>query len=164
MPRFTSEQGATALEIEHLINEYWAEIDLNGGKHVEDYWCEDGQLKVGTVELNGVDELIAFYVERRELVAGGPGGIRTSRHVSANLRYYPKSADEVVVIMTVINFSGAGAPPLAGASPSILGDGKILVRRCADGEWRLKRLEVDFIFIGDDPFQNKRLLGSEKPV
>ena len=31
MPRFTSEQAATALEIEHLINEYWAEIDLNGG-------------------------------------------------------------------------------------------------------------------------------------
>jgi hypothetical protein len=165
LPRFTAQQVVVAFEIEHFVTEYWYEIDVNGGKNVQDFWFDDGHFTAGTaVDLHGATSIVEFYEERRELVAKGPGGVRTSRHVSTNTRYTFEGLDEVSLSTTIVNFSGAGRPPLAGSSPTIVGDGYMLVRRDANGKWRLKRFKAEMIFIGSDPFQNLRLMGSSEPV
>jgi hypothetical protein len=165
MRRFTPEQAAAALEIEQFVSAYWHEIDVNGGRNIDDFWFDDGHFTAGTVvDIKGLDGIRKFYADRVELIEKESGGARTSRHTSTNTRCAFEGADRVSLDMTVLNYSGAGSPPIAGAAPTMVADARMELRRDRAGEWRLMAFHGRSIFVGGDPFQNKRLMGSADPV
>lgn len=154
-------RAIAALNLQQLIAEYCAEFDATAGLESAPFFTEDCVLEVGSMAFTGHTAMRKFYEDLAEQVRQTcPDGARTTRHVFTNLRIAFESDDAATVDFTILNFSAAGKPPLFNATvPTVVSDVTCRCQRGGDGRWRIAHFGGAPIFLGDDPVQNKALVG-----
>jgi SnoaL-like domain len=156
MPRFTQETAVSAAEIEQLINEWGAVLDLDNCVGVTALCTDDCEYHVGGSVLTGHAAIDAFYAARNERVSTlQKDGIRTQRHTISGFRYTFHTSDHATVRFALVNYSKEGKPPaLDLVGPTIVADCRMEFKRGADREWRISLFDSTPVFIGNDPFLN----------
>ena len=154
-------RATAALNLQQLIAAYCAELDATGGLGSAPFFTEDCVLEVGAMILSGRAAMLEFYEDLAEHVRrSSADGARTTRHVFTNLLVDFETDTSATVKFTVMNFSASGVPPLFNATvATVVSDASCLCRHEDDGAWRIARFGGAPIFLGDDPIQNKALVG-----
>jgi hypothetical protein len=157
---FNMDSFIAAVELKQMVTDYCAELDLNNGMNVTDFFTEDAVVKTGAIDYAGHAAMKKFYAERAEKIHALKDGTRTARHGYTNFKVTFPEKDLATVTFLVVYFSGEGKPPLLNATtPSIVADSKFECRRSADGQWRIFRFTGQPVFVGADPFVNKAVVG-----
>ena len=158
MTEFSFEGVSAMLALQQLVSNYWNELDSNAARNITDFYAEDCRFSAGTIhDSTGRAGVRKFYDERAHLVRDEKGGIRTTRHTSTNLRISLHEADRATLDFVLINYSGAGAPPIGGfEGPTMVSDVRMECRR-EGREWRIVSFRGTPIFVGDEPFTQKVL-------
>ena len=153
------ESVSATLELQQLISDYWHELDSNGARNVTDDYTEDCEDVAGaSFNLKGRAGVRQFYDERAKHVATEKDGIRNTRHLAANVRIALKGKDRASVEFVMVNYSGAGKPPVTDfTGPSMVADVFWECVREADGKWRLASFRGAPLFIGNEGFIGKVL-------
>ena len=153
------ESVSATLELQQLISDYWHELDSNGARNVTDYYTEDCSFIAGAAfNLKGRAGVRQFYDDRAKHVATEKDGIRNTRHLAANVRISLTGRNSAIVEFVMVNYSGAGAPPVKDfTGPSMVSDVYWDCRREADGKWRLVTFRGEPQFIGGENFIGKVL-------
>ncbi|MGW4912731.1 nuclear transport factor 2 family protein [Streptomyces sp. NPDC004270] len=128
--------------IEALIAEFAWRIDHEEGRGVAELFTTTGVYALGGVgELNGRDQIAAFYDWRR---SGGP---RTSRHLFTNLHLETLDLDagraRGTCVLSLNAAHGEGPHPL---SPVMIADYADEYQRAENGEWLFARRDVSVVF------------------
>lgn len=156
MPRFTPEEAIFVIEINQLVNDWGADLDLYGGMNVAPLCTADCHYLVGGTLHLGHAAIRAFYTARNQRVAAlQRDGIRTQRHTISNQRIGFIADGHAAAQFILVNYSGEGKAPIRDLiGPTIVADCQMEFRRDADGEWRISLFDSTPLFIGNDPFLN----------
>lgn len=163
MRKFLPEQRLAAFELQQLLFDYAAELDLNQCRNADRFYVEDGEFVPGSSPLNGREAIAEFYARRNES-AGRllKDGIRTARHTFVNVRVHLAGEDEAIILCTQVNYAGEGEAPVLGLQgPGIIADCHIDCRREPDGTWRFARFAAVPALIGEDGFMVKMMAEAE---
>lgn len=145
------------LALQQLVAHYFWELDTTFGLNSPDFFTEDGVVEIGNMSFSGHVAMRAFYAD---LLNQQPGDTRTTRHAYTNLRVAFEGADNAIVDLLAIEFSGASAPPLLNAStPTIVSDARLRCRRETGHAWLICHLSGQAVFVGDDPVLHRLLIG-----
>lgn len=130
------------LRLASLNAEYWFRVDQPESGEVADLYTADGLMVFGDLRVEGREAIKTFFSTRN-----GRMPVRTTRHVSTNLRVQPLGSDTVRVHSTVTVYSGFGTVPLDMCPPSSVVD---FVDTCAqvDGQWAYSQRHGTAIFVG----------------
>jgi hypothetical protein len=160
MDELQPDQVLAVLALQQLIAEYCHELDCNAGRNAPTLFSDDGVMQVGKMSYSERAAMQAFYDDlAKQIEAGGPGAVRTTRHVCSNLRIAFQSSDRATVQCLMVNYSAAGQPPVFDATvPTVVSDTRFECAREAN-RWRIKGLFGGPVFVGNDPLQNKVLVG-----
>lgn len=161
MTQTSVEQLLATFELQQLLVDYCRELDL-GGLNATSFFTADGVVEVGRMSIKGHGAMREFYQHLAEHVRKDtPGGVRTSRHVCANLHFSFAGESAATVTGLITNYSGAGKPPLLNATvPTVVSDVRFECRTDTAGRWLLAGLYGEPIFIGNDPVQTKALVAN----
>ncbi len=161
MRKFTADQMLAAFELEQMLYDFAAEIDLNGAADVGRFYAEDGAFRTGGVNAEGPAGVQAFYDMRNANVKKyQKEGQRTGRHIFTNVRVVFDEADgaKATMYFTNLNFAGEGPAPVQGlGGPSALADGVMECRRGGDGHWLFTLFAPKQALIGEDDFMKLML-------
>jgi hypothetical protein len=127
------------------MNDYWYEVDMNGGLGVSARYTENGIFEGGGDPLVGREAIEAFYAWR----VGR--GVRTSRHVITNFRAEFHDDRTATTYCVMMLYAADGPPILPSTPPIIITD---LIDQCVkedDGEWRYKKRSFVALFQGGAP-------------
>lgn len=127
------------------MNDYWYEVDMNGGLGVSERYTEDGVFEGGGDPLVGREAIEGFYRWRIGR------GVRTSRHVITNFRAEFHDDRTATTYCVMMLYAADGAPILPSNPPIIITD---LIDQCVkgdDGEWRYKKRSFVALFQGGAP-------------
>ena len=145
MAKFDAAQAADVLAIQHVINEWAYEMDVNNGLTMAPLLTEDCQYVVREVCRDGRDAVVAFYTAR---LGEFPDGPPIHRHALANHRVTFKSADEARCDFNLTYFSSVVAAMGADvADPLSYADVWMDLRREADGHWRIASFDSKPVFV-----------------
>lgn len=106
--RMGIEQGIARLDAE-----YWHRVDQPQAGKVSELYAWDGRMVFGDLMVRNRDAIDAFFQARN---SSQP--VRTTRHISSNLRFEHLGDHRVRVHSTVTVYSGLGPPPLQISPPS----------------------------------------------
>lgn len=155
MPVFDQEKIAAAIELQHLIMEWGADLDSHGGRNLTRLLTEDCNYLIGAKAYRGHAEVQAYYDSRVEVIRAQFENGRTQRHAISNLRFDFKSADKASVAFMLVNYSGAGQPPVRNlVGPTIVADCRMEFAKGTDGNWLIAMFDSAPIFVGNDPYLN----------
>jgi ketosteroid isomerase-like protein len=148
-----------AMELQQLVSEYWGELDSNQARNVTDFYLEDCSFTAGTTYSGkGRAGVRKFYDERAKFVSEEKDGIRTTRHTYANFKVAFENDNSARVDFVMINYSGSGAPPIAGfTGPSMVSDVTFECRRDAQGQWKIAAFMGTPMFVTQEGFAEKFL-------
>ena len=142
MAKLTIEQAVTVAAVQHLINDWANELDIDNGKNIADLVTADCSYAVGPTPRQGRAEIIKFYQDRLLRLSATPEGVPIHRHALSNLRVSFQSADEVSITFTLIYFTTAGMKSgVNHADPALVADVRMICRRESDGEWRIAKFD-----------------------
>lgn len=161
MPKLTSERAVSMLELQQLVADYFWDLDEHGGVNCARFFTEDCTVGIGAMVFNGSAALTDFYEGLiRHVRESDPMGQRTTRHAFTNFRCAFDSDDRATVDILAMNYSASGAPPLADATtPTVVSDARFVCTRDGEGGWRIADFTGGVVFLGNDPVQNKVLMG-----
>lgn len=161
MTELDTTSSRAILELQQLVSDYCFDLDETHGLNSHMFFDEACVVDVGAMTLRGIGEVRAFYEELARIVGSqGANAVRTTRHAWNNLRIAFADDSTATVSFLMTNYSASGSPPVPGATvPTVISDGRFRCRRGADGRWRILEFTGAPIFIGDDPLQNKLLMG-----
>jgi ketosteroid isomerase-like protein len=142
-----AEQSLVIASVQHLINDWAAELDVNNGLNIAGLVTEDCSYNVGGAMRQGRPEVEKFYRDRLARLSAQPEGVPTQRHTLSNLRVSFRAAKEVSITFTLVYFTSAGmASGLNHADPAAVADVRMNCRRDADGEWRISMFDSNQTF------------------
>ncbi|MFC4296899.1 nuclear transport factor 2 family protein [Castellaniella hirudinis] len=140
--RVAVEQASVEAELARLNAEYWFRVDRPQAGSVAQLYADEGRMVFGERRIEGRAAIEAFFLARN---ASRP--VRTTRHVSSNLRLEALGPDCVRVHSIITVYSGLGASPLEIDTPSSVVDfTDICTRR--DGRWTYVERCGSAIFVG----------------
>lgn len=141
----TPEQAVAIASIQHLINDWGYELDVNNGLQIGNLVTEDCEYTVRGVLRKGRAAVEKFYRDRLEEF--GQAGPPVQRHALSNLRVSFHSPTDAAITFTLVYFTTAGmASGTNHADPAAVADVRMDVRRDADGHWRIARFDSDQVF------------------
>lgn len=147
MANLNNEQSLAIASVQHLINDWAYELDVNNGLQISRLVTEDCTYILGGVPRQGRAAVEGFYRERMERLSAQPDGVPTQRHTLSNLRVNFRSTKEVSITFTLVYFTTAGmASGLNHADPAAVADVRMDCRRENDGEWRIARFDSNQTF------------------
>lgn len=148
-----------AMELQQFVSEYWNELDCNQARSILDFYHEDCSFRAGEYYSGeGRDAVRTFYRSRAGFVAEEKDGVRTSRHTFTNFRVSFADDGSAHVEFAMINYSGAGNPPIRDfAGPSMVTDVALDCRRDADGNWKISSFRGTPLFMAPEDFAQRFL-------
>jgi SnoaL-like domain len=131
--------------LNRLMNNYWANVDDNGGDQAHEFYLPNALFAVGNNRFEGEEKIRAFYAWRR-----GHGAL-TTRHLLGNLRVFRDDARHARMIGVMTLYSADGRPPFQGGRPpAMIADFEAQCVLGEDREWRFQLHELRPIFVGGD--------------
>lgn len=149
------------LELQQLVSDYCFDLDDTQGLNAHTFFDEACVVQIGAIALHGIEEVIEFYEDLAHIVqAQEPGAVRTTRHAFTNFRCAIGDNGTATLDFLIANYSANGRPPVScGTAPTVISDCRLRCRRDADARWRILEFTGSPVFMGDDPVQNKLLIG-----
>jgi ketosteroid isomerase-like protein len=159
MRKFTMEQVVLAYELEQLLYDFIAEMDINNYANIGAFYTEDAVFMAGNNPVEGRDAIVKFYELRNENVRKYQrDGARTGRHTFLNPRVHIEDADNATMYYTNVNYAAEGPAPAAGLKgPSMIADCRMTFRRQPDGHWLISGFYPSAALVGEDDFMAKML-------
>lgn len=159
MRKFDMEKLIIAYELEQLLYDFAAEMDINNYASIGDYYTEDAVFLAGPNRVEPREGIVQFYKTRNENVAKyQKDGARTGRHTFLNIRVIVDDANNAKIKFINVNYAGEGKAPVTGlVGPSMIADCVMTCRREADGNWRFSEFAPSSALIGEDDFMKKML-------
>jgi ketosteroid isomerase-like protein len=105
-----------------------------------DLFTEDAVYTHGERRSVGRTEIRALFAAR------GAAGVRTTRHMSADLLLQIESASAAGGHSVCMTFAADSAPPISPAAPFLVADFEDQYRLCSDGRWRIASRHIRRIF------------------
>jgi hypothetical protein len=162
MRKFDKDQALAAVELKQLLADYCHELDANKGRNLTQYFTEDCIVDVGVIKYQGHAEMRQHYIDHGEAVAKMKDASHTARHGFTNFKVTFENADRATVTYLVVNFSAEGKEPIMnGSTPSVITDCRFECRREADGQWKVFAFYGAPIFVGNDPYLTKAVVGDK---
>ncbi len=141
-------QAVDVIVINQLLNLWAKELDDNNGIGVGPMVTEDVSYNVPGKSYQGRADVVKYYEARLAGLEASPGGAPVHRHVMTNLCVDFTGPDTASLSFVMVYYTAASN--LAGnspADPALVGDGGMIVRREADGHWRIARLDTDAVLV-----------------
>lgn len=135
--------GAGLVTPVELVLAIWHDIDHNGGRRVHEWFVPDGTITFGQLTVQGHDEIVATYRERRD------GTERFSRHVATNFVVDELDDETVQVTSILVLYAGNGEPPLSDLLPQLVADVNDVFVRVGD-RWMAQSRRIAHVFIAPD--------------
>jgi hypothetical protein len=159
MRRYDTQKVVLAYELEQLLYDFAAEMDMNDYANIADYYTEDAVFIAGPNRITPRDAIVKFYQVRNENVRKyQKDGARTGRHTFLNVRVHIEDEDNAKIYFTNVNYAGEGKPPVPGlVGPSMIADCVMTCRRESDGNWRFSEFAPSAALVGEDDFMKKML-------
>jgi len=159
MRKFDAEKLILAYELEQLLYDFAAELDLNDARDITSFYTPDAVFRAGPNVVSGADAIAEFYAQRGERVRElQRDGKRTGRHTFLNVRVFIEDDDNATIRFTNVNYAGEGGAPVLGLEgPSMVADCTMICRRVAEGQWRFAEFAPSAALIGEDDFMKKML-------
>jgi hypothetical protein len=134
---------------ERLIVRYCQLVDFGNATQIADLFCEDGEWHGVDLDLQGRDQIRAWFSERQQLTR------RVSRHLCTNVAVDVLSGDEARSLCYMVNYrhdSRDGDPqlPVTLEVPKFVGELHDRFRLTADG-WRFQSRTVELAFVRRRP-------------
>ena len=147
MANITAEQSLVIASVQHLINDWAYELDVNNGLHIASLVTEDCKYVVGGTPREGRSAVENFYQERLSRLYAQPDGVPKQRHNLSNLRVNFRSATDVSITFTLLYFTTAGvASGLNHADPAAVADVRLNCRLENDGHLRIYAFDSNQTF------------------
>jgi hypothetical protein len=144
MPTSDKDELLLWYALHHLIMDYWAEVDDNGGQRAHEFYLADGLYVIGNNRFEGAEKIAAFYARRRHASV-------MTRHLVNNLRVLAgeERSSRIAGIMSL--YRADGRSPFQGARPPAMIAN--FQARCVLGEdrrWRFQSHLLQPFIIGTD--------------
>jgi hypothetical protein len=160
MRKFDPDKIVATVELQQMVVDYCHELDVNGGINVTQYFTEDCLVDVGAIVYRGHAAMRQHYDDHREFVRKEYNNERVQGHGFTNLKIEFHGKDRATLTYLVVNFSAPGKAPIFNATtPTIITDCRFECRLEADGHWRIAEFYGAPIFVGNDPYLNKAVVG-----
>lgn len=148
MTQSDSARSSEVVAIGQLINKWAKEIDDNNGVGVGPMLTLDCTYSVPGQTYEGREQVVRYYEDRLASLRASPSGVPVHRHVISNLCVDFTGPDSAEASFVMVYYSQISA--LAGnsnADPVLIGDGDMVLRREADGVWRIARLDTEAVLV-----------------
>lgn len=132
-------------DLQQLAARYWALADLAEAVPLAELFEVDAVFELGTLKLEGLPALEAFFARRAEDMRQTG---RTTRHLASNFLAHAETADRVRVRSTVAVYAATGELPLEAGAPSGIADFEDVCRRQPNGSWRYHYRSARTVFVG----------------
>jgi len=143
MSKLDLQQAADVVAIQQLINVWAKDLDDNNGVGVGPMVTDDCAYSVPGNSYQGRAEVVKYYEDRLEALKSSPTGVPVQRHVISNLCVDLTEADTATASFLMVYYTElskvAGLSPV---DPVLVGNGDMILRREADGHWRIDRLDT----------------------
>ncbi len=146
----TQQRLLVALELEHLLSDYWHDVDTNWGKNAGAYYTDDADFVGEAATYSGRAKIQEFYTWR---VAQGP---RLAVHAVNNFRLESLEEDRARTTWYLLLYAANGEPVLPSNPPitiSLVTDDYVRT----DGRWLCQRRVWKTLFQGGAPAHNPKL-------
>ena len=148
MAYFDPAQAVDLLAINQLLNAWAKELDVNNGVGVGPMLTEECTYSVPGSSYRGRAEVVKYYEDRLAGLRAAPTGAPVHRHVISNLCVDFMSGDSVKISFIMVYYTALSSlSDNSPADPALVGDGDMIVRREADGHWRIARLDAEAVLI-----------------
>ena len=147
----TQQRLLVALELEHLLSDYWHDVDTNWGKNAGAYYTDDADFVGEAATYSGREKIQEFYAWR---VAQGP---RLAVHAVSNFRLESLEGDHARATWYLLLYAANGEAVLPTHPPitiSLVTDDYV---RGQDGAWLCSRRAFKTLFQGGAPAHNPKL-------
>ncbi|MGE0742629.1 MAG: nuclear transport factor 2 family protein [Hyphomonadaceae bacterium] len=141
------------LALHELVAALWERTDRAVDAHAEDLFVEGAEMRIGTLVKTGLNEIIAYNVDRR---AQEDASGRRTRHAASNLIAELESDGRARLRFLCVVFAGTGEQPFPSSVPSNIADFSATCERGEDGRWRFTGLYAKAIFFGPAAPANAR--------
>lgn len=144
MACFDTAQAVDVLAIYQLVNAWAKELDDNNGVGTGPMVTQHCAYSVPGSSYQGRAEVVKYYEDRLAALKASPAGVPVHRHVISNLCVDFTAGDSAKVSFLMTYYTALSS--LAGGSPAdpaLVGNGDMIVRREADGHWRIARLDTE---------------------
>lgn len=148
MAQFDPAHAVEVMAINQLLNTWAKELDDNNGIGIGPMVVEDCAYSVPGRSYQGRAEVVKYYEDRLAELKASPAGVPIHRHVISNLCVDFTASDTAKISFVMVYYTGLSS--LSGnspADPALVGDGDMVVRREADGQWRIARLDTEAVLI-----------------
>ena len=146
MTHFNAERAIDTVAIQQLLAHWAKDVDEHQGVGVGPMLTEDCSYNVPARSYSGREAVVAYYEARFADLTASPTGVPGQRHILANLCIDFVHADEAKVSFVMVYFTALSANVgNSPADPALVGDGDMVVRREADGAWRIARLDTEVV-------------------
>ena len=130
--------------LNRLMNDYWAEVDDDGGERAHEYYLSDALYAIGTNRFEGHDKIAAFYERRRH------GRILT-RHILSNIRVFSDVVPGARVAGLMTLYRADAKSPFQGAQPpAMIANFDAHCVQGDDARWRFQSHVLQPFIIGSD--------------
>jgi hypothetical protein len=131
-------------ELNHLMANYWADVDQNGGLEAHGFYLTNGVYAIANNRFEGRAKIEAFYSRRRYSMS-------STRHVISNLRTHREDAAQARALGLMSLYRASGDSSFQGARPpAMIADFEARCVKGDDGQWRFESHILQPFIIGND--------------
>jgi hypothetical protein len=132
------------LALEQLAARYWARADGDVGQPLEEIFTPDAALVLGSLALEGLPAIEAFFRERD---VSQQQARRTTRHIACNHLVSVAPGGALRLRSTVLVYVGTGEWPMPSGVPAGIADFDDICVKDGAG-WRFRRRAGRTVFTG----------------
>ena len=127
--------------IERLVIEYYYLLDHGRASEIPALFTSDAVFDNPNLGLRAVGHaaIRAYFAQRAT-------ELRTTRHISTNLRLVFETPDRASGTRTILYFRGDGGTPPFPAEPGSVGEYREVFQRGKDGRWRFAFRQSELLF------------------
>jgi hypothetical protein len=158
---FSPEAAVAAIELQQMVYDFKRDIDLNGGGNATEFFTEDCVVQVAAIAFERHDGVKQYYADRAEMIRTQQrDGVRTTRHGILNIQISFETPDRATLNCLIVTFAGSGkAPIFECTAPVSISDARFECRRDDQGQWRIFGFYGGVVFVGNETFARKAILG-----
>jgi hypothetical protein len=131
--------------LNRLMNDYWDDVDQNGGSQAHEFYLPDALYAVGNNRFEGAEKIRAFYARRRQL------GNAATRHLVTNLRVFAGGTNNARAVGVMSLYRAEGRAPIRGMRPpAMIADFEALCVPDDDRHWHFRSHRLTPIFVSSD--------------